>query len=164
MQTSLLETGSISPLRHSAFFHSPEARSRFVRRTPPTHLCATTTSCRRNQTVSYCALPIRTTLTHVSTPPFVDVLYGETLPADSRFPALTKESSGQEIDDRVKEHMATIAHRMGTCALGDVLDSEFRVREAKGGNVRVCDASVFPEPLGAMPSSSVYTLAEFMLI
>ncbi|OAG07761.1 alcohol oxidase [Paraphaeosphaeria sporulosa] len=103
---------------------------------------------------------IRTTLALVSTPPFADVLDGETPPADSRFPALTMESTDQEIDERVKEHMQTIAHPMGTCALGDVLDSEFRVRRVKGGNLRVCDASVFPEPLGGMPSCTIYALAE----
>lgn len=103
---------------------------------------------------------IRTTLALVSTPPFADVLEGETPPADSRFSALTTTSSDQEIDDRVKEHMQTIAHPMGTCALGDVLDSEFRVRGVKDGNLRVCDASVLPEPLGGMPSCTIYALAE----
>ena len=96
-------------------------------------------------------------LTCVHTP-FTDVLDGETPPADSRFPALTKHSSDQEIDDRVKGHLQTIYHPMGTCALGDVLDSEFRVRGVK--NMRVCDASVFPEPLGGMPSCTIYALAE----
>ncbi|KAJ4358069.1 uncharacterized protein N0V89_002648 [Didymosphaeria variabile] len=103
---------------------------------------------------------IRMTLTLVSTPPFADVLDGETPPADSRYPVLTTESSDQEIDERVKGHMQTIAHPMGTCALGDVLDSEFRVQGVKGGNLRVCDASVFPEPLAGMPSCTIYALAE----
>ncbi|KAL1612620.1 hypothetical protein SLS60_000849 [Paraconiothyrium brasiliense] len=103
---------------------------------------------------------IRMTLTLVSTPPFADVLDGETPPVDSRYPALTTESSDQEIDERVKEYMQTIAHPMGTCALGDVLDSEFRVQGMKGGNLRVCDASVFPEPLAGMPSCTIYAFAE----
>jgi choline dehydrogenase-like flavoprotein len=38
------------------------------------------------------------------------------------------------------------------------LDGEFRVKGATG--LRVCDASVFPEPVAAMPSCLIYALAE----
>jgi choline dehydrogenase-like flavoprotein len=54
--------------------------------------------------------------------------------------------------------MGTVWHPMGTCALGTVLDSDFTVKRVKG--LRVCDASVFPEPVGAMPSCAVYALGE----
>ncbi|KAJ4292635.1 hypothetical protein N0V90_009298 [Kalmusia sp. IMI 367209] len=103
---------------------------------------------------------VRTTLNLVSTPPFADVLDGETPPADEGFPALTSGSGDEEIDQRIRGFVETIAHPMGTCALGGVLDSEFRVRGVSGGSLRVCDASVFPEPLGAMPSCTIYALAE----
>lgn len=101
---------------------------------------------------------MRTSLTLVSTPPFADYLDGETPPVGSDFPVLTAQSSDEEIDKRIRGKMETIAHPMGTCALGKVLDDEFRVKGVEG--LRVCDASVFPEPLGGMPSSTVYALGE----
>ncbi|KAF2450730.1 GMC oxidoreductase, partial [Karstenula rhodostoma CBS 690.94] len=93
-------------------------------------------------------IAIRKTLTLVPTSPFVDVLAGETPPANSKFLALTKESSNQDIDERVEEHMHTIAHPMETCALGDVLDSELWVRGVKGGNLRVCPCKCITRAAG----------------
>jgi choline dehydrogenase-like flavoprotein len=71
---------------------------------------------------------------------------------------LTAASSDEEIDARIRAFAVTIAHPMGTCALGTVLDDKFRVKGMKG--LRVCDASVFPEPIAAMPSCTIYALAE----
>lgn len=101
---------------------------------------------------------LRTVLTLAATPPLSTHLIGETPPVDARFPALSTESSDEEIDARIRGWMETIAHPMGTCALGKVLDDEFRVKGVTG--LRVCDASVFPEPLGGMPSLTIYALGE----
>lgn len=101
---------------------------------------------------------VRTTINLTSTAPFADVIESETPPADTKYPALTTESSDRDIDERISGFLETIAHPMGTCALGDVLDSEFQVRGVHG--LRVCDASVFPEPVGGMPSCSIYALGE----
>lgn len=74
------------------------------------------------------------------------------------FGALTARSSDAEIDERNAKVATTIFHPMGTCALGTVLDGEFRVKGVEG--LRVCDASVFSEPVAGMPSYMIYALAE----
>ena len=101
---------------------------------------------------------IRENLRLVETEPLALEIEGEVPPADPRFPALTAASSDEEIDARIRAFAVTIAHPMGTCALGTVLDDKFRVKGMKG--LRVCDASVFPEPIAAMPSCTIYALAE----
>lgn len=101
---------------------------------------------------------IRENLRLLVTEPLASEVEGEVPPADPRFPALTAKSSDEEIDARIRAFASTIAHPMGTCALGTVLDDEFRVKGVKG--LRVCDASVFPEPIAAMPSCTIYAMAE----
>lgn len=49
-------------------------------------------------------------------------------------------------------------HPIGTCAMGEVLDSRLRVKGVKG--LRVCDASVFPNHVSGNICSSVYAVAE----
>jgi choline dehydrogenase-like flavoprotein len=49
-------------------------------------------------------------------------------------------------------------HASCTCPIGDVLDSEFRVRGTKG--LRVVDASVFPRIPGFFIAAAVYMIAE----
>lgn len=99
---------------------------------------------------------IRENILLASTSPLADELKGEVAPRG--FKALTPESTDEEIDERVRAFAMTFSHPMGTCALGTVLDDEFRVKGVEG--LRVCDASVFPEPIGAMPSCTVYALGE----
>jgi choline dehydrogenase-like flavoprotein len=101
---------------------------------------------------------VRENMRLASTVPFADEIDGEVAPADPKFGVLTTESSDEEIDARIRAFSAIVFHPMGTCALGTVLDSEFRVKGAEG--LRVCDASVFPEPIAVMPSCTVYALAE----
>ena len=48
-------------------------------------------------------------------------------------------------------------HPMGTCALGTVLDGNWRVRGLEG--LRVVDASVFPTPPNCHPQADVYAVA-----
>ncbi|KAF3002701.1 hypothetical protein E8E13_010069 [Curvularia kusanoi] len=99
---------------------------------------------------------VRENLKIVSTPPFADHVEGEVPPLG--FPALTTQSSDDEIDARIRAMTMTVAHPMGTCALGQVLDEEFRVKGVQ--SLRVCDASIFPEPVAAMPSCLIYAMAE----
>lgn len=101
---------------------------------------------------------VRENLTLVETEPLASEIESEVAPADPRFPILTSQSSDEDIDMRIRAFAATVAHPMGTCALGTVLDDEFRVKGLQG--LRVCDASVFPEPIAAMPSCTIYALAE----
>jgi choline dehydrogenase len=51
-------------------------------------------------------------------------------------------------------------HASCTCAIGTVLDSEFRVRGAPGDNLRVVDASVFPRIPGYFIVLPLYLIAE----
>jgi choline dehydrogenase-like flavoprotein len=99
---------------------------------------------------------IRENLNILATSPLAEEIDGEVAPLNSK--ALNKNSSDEEIDQRVKATMGTVCHPMGTCALGTILESDFRVKGVRG--LRVCDASVFPEPVAAMPSCAVYAFGE----
>jgi choline dehydrogenase-like flavoprotein len=99
---------------------------------------------------------VRENLNIASTAPFADVIDTEVVPLG--FLVLKQESSADEVDARIRAMMATVSHPMGTCALGTVLDEEFRVKGVQG--LRVCDASMFPEHVAAMPSCLIYALAE----
>lgn len=101
---------------------------------------------------------VRENLTLVETEPLVSEIQGEVAPADPRYPVLTSKSSDDEIDARIRAFTITVEHSMGTCALGAVLNDEIRVESVK--ELRVCDSSVFPEPIAAMPSYAIYALAE----
>jgi choline dehydrogenase len=72
-------------------------------------------------------------------------------------------------DQELRDFIATRAwghHASCTCQIGDksdenaVLDSEFRVLGAPGGNLRVVDASVFPKIPGYFIVLPVYLIAE----
>lgn len=68
-----------------------------------------------------------------------------------------------EVSDRYLEclirHAAVTGHHAGgTCALGSVIDENFKVKGLV--NVRVVDASVFPNPVAFHPNSVVIALAE----
>jgi choline dehydrogenase-like flavoprotein len=99
---------------------------------------------------------LRENLTLVSTTPMAEEVEGEVAPLG--FQALTVESSDEEIDARIRATSITISHPMGTCALGQVLDGDFKVKGVE--MLRVCDASVFPVPVAAMPSCTIYAMAE----
>jgi choline dehydrogenase-like flavoprotein len=99
---------------------------------------------------------LRENLALVSTTPMAEEVEGEVAPLG--FQALTVESSDEEIDARIRATSITISHPMGTCALGKVLGGDFKVKGVEG--LRVCDASVFPVPVAAMPSCTIYAMAE----
>ncbi|KAF2152036.1 GMC oxidoreductase [Myriangium duriaei CBS 260.36] len=58
----------------------------------------------------------------------------------------------------VHEFIHTQYHPVGTCAMGDVVDSRLRVKGVK--SLRVIDASVFPLHVSGNIVGSVYTVAE----
>jgi choline dehydrogenase-like flavoprotein len=99
---------------------------------------------------------IRNNIRLTSTSPLADQLEGEVAP--SGFKTLTLKSTDEDIDERTRAFAMTVAHPMVVCALGPVLDDESRVKGAEG--LRVCDASFFLEPTGAMPSFTVLALGE----
>lgn len=60
--------------------------------------------------------------------------------------------------EAVKDWAMGEYHPIGTCAMGEVVDSRLKVRGVKG--LRVIDASVFPNHVSGNICSSVYTVAE----
>jgi choline dehydrogenase-like flavoprotein len=58
----------------------------------------------------------------------------------------------------VKNHISTQYHLIGTCALGEVVDNNLRVKGVKG--LRVVDASVFPGHVSGNIMASTYAVAE----
>ena len=68
---------------------------------------------------------------------------------------------GVQTDEQIADFVETNAwghHASGTCAIGSVTDSEFRVLGVEG--LRVVDASVFPKIPGFFIASSVYMIGE----
>jgi choline dehydrogenase-like flavoprotein len=65
--------------------------------------------------------------------------------------------SDEELAQFVRDH-AWGHHACGTCAIGNVLGSDFRVRGTSG--LRVVDASVFPRIPGFFIASAIYMIGE----
>jgi len=97
---------------------------------------------------------VRENLQPVQTGPFASEIQGEVPLSDQRFSALTAKSTDDEIGAPRRAFTATVGHSIGNWALGTVLDDEFRVKGVQGLSVR--DASMFPGPIAAMPSCTVY--------
>lgn len=70
--------------------------------------------------------------------------------------------SASEIDAHIRQSVETIFHPCGTCRMGSdpasVVDLDFRVRGAS--NLRVVDASVMPDLVGATINAPVMMIAE----
>lgn len=73
-------------------------------------------------------------------------------------PQLALESTDTDIDVRVARVANTFYHSGGTASMGEVVDTNFRVKRVEG--VRVVDASVIPLPLTAHYQAIAYALAE----
>jgi choline dehydrogenase-like flavoprotein len=58
----------------------------------------------------------------------------------------------------IEEFQFGTYHPIGTCALGEVLEGDCRVKGVK--NLRVVDASIFPNHVSGNICSSVYATAE----
>ncbi|CAF9922171.1 MAG: hypothetical protein ALECFALPRED_002040 [Alectoria fallacina] len=99
---------------------------------------------------------VRNTLRVVETPAMQKVIECESPPEG--YPPLTSKSTDEEIDARVAGFGTTIHHAAGTCAMGNVVDGQLKV---KGVNaLRIVDASVFPAPVSGALQASVYAMAE----
>lgn len=81
---------------------------------------------------------------------------GETPPGS--FNSLTSSTSDAEIDERVRACAGTTYHYAGTCAMGEVVDTECRVKGVQG--LRIVDASIMPVSIGAHLQASLYGVAE----
>ncbi|KAL8754257.1 MAG: hypothetical protein Q9184_005171 [Pyrenodesmia sp. 2 TL-2023] len=89
------------------------------------------------------------------------IIEGETTPQG--MPSLTSSASDEDIDARIRGYSEVWHHSAGTAAMGkdiqdSVVDAELKVHGLK--NLRVVDASVFPEPISATPQATVYAIAE----
>ena len=75
---------------------------------------------------------------------------------------VNRNSSKEEIAAFVRNNCETLYHPVGTCRMGAdemaVVDAELRVHGTD--NLRVVDASVFPEAIGGNPNAAVIMIAE----
>ncbi|KAL2403043.1 Dehydrogenase citC [Exophiala dermatitidis] len=79
--------------------------------------------------------------------------------ADRELPPKDQNMDTQEKwVDYVKNHISTQYHLIGTCALGQAVDNELRVKGVKG--LRVVDASVFPGHISGNIMATTYAVAE----
>ena len=99
---------------------------------------------------------IRNILRVMETPAMQDVIECESPPEG--YSPLTSKSTDSEIDARVAGFGTTIHHAAGTCAMGNVVDGQLRVKGVDG--LRIVDASVFPAPVSGALQASVYAVAE----
>lgn len=64
----------------------------------------------------------------------------------------------KQAEAAVKDFVMSEYHPAGSCAVGDALDAKLRVKGVK--NLRVADASVFPNHVSGNCLSSVYAVGE----
>jgi len=101
---------------------------------------------------------MRRNMSAFETPEGQAVVAEEVPPAG--FPALTSKSTDEELDARVRRCAASFYHVAGTASMGQVVDTECRVKGVEG--LRVVDASVLPTPISAHYQVLVYAPAEQM--
>ena len=99
---------------------------------------------------------VRNILRVVETPAMQEVIECESPPEG--YLSLTSKSTDFEIDTRIAGFGATIHHAAGTCAMGNVVDGQLKVKGVDG--LRIVDASVFPAPVSGALQASVYAMAE----
>jgi len=75
---------------------------------------------------------------------------------------IDRDSSKEQIAAFVRNNCETLYHPVGTCRMGAdemaVVDAELKVNGTD--NLRVVDASVFPEAIGGNPNAAVIMVAE----
>ncbi|RKK10096.1 hypothetical protein BFJ65_g15396 [Fusarium oxysporum f. sp. cepae] len=89
---------------------------------------------------------------------FSDQIIGESIPEGLLVEALAPDDSDEKLDQRIAVTGGTSWHPSGTCSMGKVVDTEFRVTGVEG--LRVVDASVIPVPLSAHLQAPLYALSE----
>ncbi|KAM0541621.1 hypothetical protein ACHAPJ_013169 [Fusarium lateritium] len=87
---------------------------------------------------------------------FSEHIVGESVPEGLPVEAFTL--GDEKLNQRVAMTSGTTWHPSGTCSMGKVVDTEFRVKGVEG--LRVVDASVFPVPLSAHIQAPLYALSE----
>ena len=78
--------------------------------------------------------------------------------APEGYAQITRDTPDAEIDKRIRDFAYSLDHPMGSCSMGEVVDSHCRVKGVDG--LRVVDASVFPVPIACHIQAAVYALAE----
>lgn len=81
---------------------------------------------------------------------------GETAPGS--FAPLTSTTPDSEIDERARACASTTYHPAGTAVMGEVVDTECRVKGIEA--LRVVDASIMPVSIGAHLQAPMYGVAE----
>ncbi|KAM0345012.1 hypothetical protein ACHAPU_006895 [Fusarium lateritium] len=85
-------------------------------------------------------------------------IVGESVPEALPAEPLALDDDDEKLDQRLSMTSGTTWHPSGTCSMGKVVDTEFRVKGVEG--LRVVDASVFPVPLSAHIQAPLYALSE----
>lgn len=89
---------------------------------------------------------------------FSQYIAGESVPEGLPAEAVTLEDSDEKIDQRLAMTGGTTWHASGSCSMGKVVDTNFRVKGVD--NLWVVDASVIPVPLSAHIQAPLYALTE----
>ncbi|KAL7068786.1 GMC oxidoreductase family protein [Cryptosporidium serpentis] len=77
-------------------------------------------------------------------------------------PPIPSIINDETIFELVKESYSTIWHPTGTCALGSVVDGNFTIRGIS--NLKIGDASIFPEISDVSPLGSVLLMAAYVAL
>ncbi|KAI8291547.1 hypothetical protein K4K60_001636 [Colletotrichum sp. SAR11_57] len=85
-----------------------------------------------------------------------EYIVGETAPDNTE--PVSLDNTDEYLDSRLAESGVTTWHPHGSCAMGSVVDSNFKVKGVKG--LRVVDASVLPVPIAAHLMAPLYAMAE----
>ncbi|CAH0002538.1 unnamed protein product [Clonostachys byssicola] len=91
-------------------------------------------------------------------PIFSQYIAGETVPDALAVEPVTLNDSDEKLDKRVALAASTTWHYSGTCSMGKVVGTDFKVYGVEG--LRVVDASVIPVPLSAHIQAPLYGLTE----
>lgn len=89
---------------------------------------------------------------------FSENIIGESVPEGLPAEPLSLEDDDEKLDERIAMTSGTSWHPTGTCSMGKVVDTEFRVKGIEG--LRVVDASVIPVQLSAHIQAPLYALSE----
>ncbi|KAJ4017541.1 hypothetical protein NW752_001450 [Fusarium irregulare] len=89
---------------------------------------------------------------------FSEHVIGESVPEALPAEPLALNDDDQKLDQRIAMTSGTSWHPTGSCSMGTVVDTEFRVKGVEG--LRVVDASVVPVPLSAHIQAPLYALSE----
>ncbi|RGP76741.1 hypothetical protein FLONG3_5181 [Fusarium longipes] len=91
-------------------------------------------------------------------PRFSENIVGETVPEGLPVKPLGLDDDNEKLDQRLAMASGTSWHPTGTCSMGKVVDTEFRVKGIQG--LRVVDASVISVPISAHIQAPLYALSE----